>query len=42
VCAPDAMAGQPFDCAAVGSSKVRSNHARVAGLKTSSAATGQA
>jgi hypothetical protein len=39
VCAPEAIEGQPFSCAAVGASKVRSNHVLVAGPKTSRAPT---
>src|SRR5438034_999336 len=34
---PFAMAGQPRLCAGVGASNMRSNHARVAGLKSSRA-----
>ena len=36
MCAPLAITGQPVACAGVGTSNVRSNHARVAGLKTDS------
>jgi hypothetical protein len=36
---PLAIAGQPCSCAGVGPSNVRSNHSRVAGVKTDSAGT---
>ena len=34
VCSPDAITGQPFVCAGVGASNVRSNQARVASENT--------
>jgi hypothetical protein len=35
-CPPEAIAGQPSACAGVGAANARSNHALVAGEKTSS------
>ena len=39
VCAPEAITGQPFVCAGVGASNVRSNQARVSALKTLNGST---
>lgn len=39
---PFAIAGQPRDCAGVGASNVRSNHARVPSLNTDNPGTSQA